>query len=154
MEKWVMKNVKSIDNNLAVATCQLTPEQLQEASKEGFKSVLNLRSPQEEGYLSDEAERARAANLEYVNIPVKPDEINEELADKVLETIEQLPKPILSHCKSGLRSGAFALMYDATRHNLSAEQAMEKGRSMGFDCDKSEKMKAFFKQYVSEHSAA
>ena len=73
------------------------------------------------------------------------------LADRVLEQINSLPKPLLAHCKSGLRSGAFSLMYLAIKEGMSAEEAMDKGKAMGFDCDKSPQMKEFFKQYISQH---
>ena len=146
-----MDKVKKINNNLAVATEQLSAEQIQQAAKEGYKSVLNLRSPQEEGFLADEHEQAEAAGLNYVNVPVSPDNMSEELADKVLQQIDSLPKPLLTHCKAGLRSGAFSLMYIATKEGMSADAAMDKGKAMGFDCDKSPQMKEFFKQYISEH---
>ncbi len=108
-----MENLKTINGQLSIATNQVTPTQLQEAAQAGFKSVLNFRSPQEEGFLSDEEKQAEAAGLEYVNIPVKANGITDELAEKIIEQIDQLPKPILLHCKSGLRSGAMALMYIA-----------------------------------------
>ena len=63
-----MENVKKINNNLAVATEQLSAEQLQQAAKEGYKSILNLRSPQEEGFLADEQEQAETAGLNYPNL--------------------------------------------------------------------------------------
>ena len=40
-----------------------------------------------------------------------------------------MPKPLLAHCKSGLRSGAFSLVYLATKEGMSAEEAMEKGKA-------------------------
>ncbi|MEQ8540502.1 MAG: protein tyrosine phosphatase family protein [Coleofasciculus sp. D1-CHI-01] len=147
-----MENAKNINDNLTVATNQVTPEQLQQAAQEGVKSVLNLRSREEEGFASDEKQQAAAAGLHYVNIPVKPDALTEELASQVLQQIEELPKPAVIHCKSGLRSGMMALMYVATREGMTAEQAMEKGKSMGFDCEKSPPMKEFFKNYISQHS--
>lgn len=149
-----MEKVKKINQNLAVATEQLTAQQLQQAVTEGYKSILNLRSPEEEGFLEDEGERATAAGLDYTNIPVKPDNISEYLADRVLKQIDSLPKPLLAHCKSGLRSGAFSLMYLATTEGMSAEEAMEKGKAMGFDCDKFPQIKEFFKQYIAEHQPA
>ena len=146
-----MDKVKQIDENLAVATEQLSAQQLHQAAEEGYKSILNLRSPQEEGFLEDEAERAKAEGLDYVNIPVSPKNMSEELADRVLQQIDNLPKPLLTHCKAGLRSGAFSLMYLATKEGMSADEAMAKGKAMGFDCDKSPQMKEFFKQYISQH---
>lgn len=147
-----MENAKKINGELTVATNQVTSAQLQQAAKEGFKSVLNLRSPLEEGFVSDEQQQAEAAGLQYVNLPLKPDGMSNAVADQILQQIDRLPKPALIHCKSGLRSGAMALMYVATQEGMSADAAMEKGQQMGFDCNKSPQMKEFFKVYVSEHS--
>ncbi|WP_373529464.1 beta-lactamase hydrolase domain-containing protein [Nostoc sp.] len=149
-----MENVKRINDQLAVAMSQVTPEQLQQAVQEGFKSVLNLRSPEEEGFLSDEQQQAEIAGLKYINVPVKPDGMSNELADQVLQEIDQLPKPALIHCKSGIRSGAMTLMYVAIQQGMTANEAMQKGKQMGFDCDSSPQMKQFFERYVSEHAKA
>ncbi|PSB14115.1 phosphatase [filamentous cyanobacterium CCP2] len=148
-----MNDIKSINDDIAVAMGQPTPDDLQQAAQEGYKSVLNLRSPQEDGALSDEQQHAEAAGLQYVNLPVRPDALSQEQSDQIMKQIDQLPKPLLTHCKSGLRSGAMALMYVATREGLSAETAMEKGKQMGFDCESSPQMKQFFQQYVSERTA-
>ncbi|EAW35540.1 beta-lactamase hydrolase domain-containing protein [Lyngbya sp. PCC 8106] len=147
-----MENLKTINGQLSIATNQVTPTQLQEAAQAGFKSVLNFRSPQEEGFLSDEEKQAEAAGLEYVNIPVKANGITDELAEKIIEQIDQLPKPILLHCKSGLRSGAMALMYIAIKEKISADIILEQGKEMGFDCNKFPEMKEFLITYISKHS--
>lgn len=149
-----MENIKRINDQLAVAMGQVTLEELQQAAQKGFKSVLNLRSPNEEGFLPDEQQQAETAGLKYVNIPVKPDDMSDALADQVLQEIDQLPKPALIHCKSGMRSGAMTLMYVATQQGMTAEEAMQKGKQMGFDCDSSPQMKQFFEHYVSGHSTA
>ena len=149
-----MENVKRINDQLAVAIGQVTLEELHQAAQEGFKSVLNLRSPSEEGFLSDEQQQAENAGLQYVNVPVKPDGMSNELADQVLQEIDQLPKPALIHCKSGMRSGAMTLMYVATQQGLTADEAMEMGKQNGFDCDSNPQMKRFFEHYISEHTKA
>jgi uncharacterized protein (TIGR01244 family) len=146
-----MENVKKIDEDLTVAG-QVTPEQLQQAAAEGYKSVLNLRSPDEQGFLPDEQQLAEAAGLEYVNIPVKPSEMTEELTDKVLEQIDALPKPALIHCASAMRAGAMAFMNLATRQGMTAEQVFEKAGETGFDCNANPQMKQFLEQYISTHS--
>lgn len=48
-----MENVKKITEEVTVSG-QVTLEQLQQAAEEGFKSVLNLRSPGEEGFWAEE----------------------------------------------------------------------------------------------------
>lgn len=149
-----MENIKKINDQLAVAMGQVTPEELQQAAQAGFKSVLNLRSPEEDGFVSEEQQQAENAGLKYVNVPVKPDGMSDELADRVLQEIDQLPKPALIHCKSGMRSGAMTLMYVATQQGMTADEAMQKGKQMGFDCDSSPQMKQFFEHYVSEHAKA
>lgn len=133
-------------------TGQVTPEQLRQAAQEGFHSVLNLRAPEEEGVLADEKAVAEKAGLSYVNLPVRKTEISDALATQVLTEIDNLPKPALIHCASGMRAGAMAFMHMATRQGLSAEDAMAKAQALGFDCNSEPQLKAFFEQYVDAHN--
>lgn len=149
-----MENIRKINEDVSIATNQPSAEQFEQAKAAGFKSVLNLRAAGEEGAIADESQQVAAAGLTYANIPVKPSEMNESLANDVLEQIKQLPKPVLAHCKSGLRSGAMALMYDAVKNNKNAEEALDKGKKSGFDCDAHPEMKKFFVSYINEHSDA
>lgn len=146
-----MENTKQIDDNLSIAMGQPTTEQLQQAAKEGFKSVLNLRSPQEEGFANDEQQQAEAAGLKYVNLPVKLDGMSDELTDRVLQEIDRLPKPALIHCKSGMRSGAMTLMSVATKRGMTANEAIALSKQNGFDYDSNPQMKQFFEHYILEH---
>ena len=132
-------------------TGQVTPEQLQEAAQEGFKSVLNLRAPDEEGFLGNEGELAESAGLHYENIPVKKEAINDELTTRVLSQIDSLPKPALIHCASGMRAGAMTMMNVATRSGMNAKEAMDKAQSMGFDCNSEPQLKQYFEHYVDSH---
>lgn len=146
-----MKNVKKVNDEFAVAG-QVTPAQLQQAATEGYKSVLNLRSPEEQGFLNDEAQQAAAVGLEYINIPVNPNGMTDELTDNVLAQIDTLPKPTLIHCASSMRAGAIALMDVAIRQNMTAEQAFEKAAQVGVDFDANPAIKQFVEHYVSTHS--
>jgi protein tyrosine phosphatase (PTP) superfamily phosphohydrolase (DUF442 family) len=58
-----MENVKRINNQLLVAMGQVTPKQLQQSSQQGFKLVLNLRSPNEAGFLTEEQQQVENAGL-------------------------------------------------------------------------------------------
>lgn len=142
---------KRINDQITVAG-QIAPEQLKQAAQEGFKSVLNLRASGEEGFLPDEEKQAKAAGLTYVNIPVKKEEISDELTSQVLKEIDELPKPVLVHCASGMRAGAMAFMHMATREGMRAKEAMGKAQDAGFDCNAEPQLKEFFEQYVDAHS--
>ncbi len=131
---------------------QIAPEQFEEAARQGFKSVLNLRAADEEGFMADERQRAEAAGLRYENVPVKKEEISDELTTSVLEEIDGLPKPVLIHCASGMRAGAMAFMHMATREGLPAEEAMKRAQEKGFDCNSEPQLKQFFEQYVETHT--
>ncbi len=148
-----MENVKKINDELTVAG-QVTLEQLQAAVSEGYKSVLNLRSPAEEGFISDEQQQAEALGLHYINIPVKPNEISDELTTEVLKQIDELPKPALIHCGSAMRAGLMAFMNVATRQGMTPEQVFEKAAEAGFDCNANPQMKQFLEHYVSNHAKA
>lgn len=147
-----MEGIKTITPEIAVADSQLTPEQIHQAAKAGFRSILNLRSPQEEGAPAEEQAQVEQAGLTYANIPIQPSDISGELTNQVLQTIDDLPKPVLTHCKSGMRSGAMALMYVATRNGMSADAALQKGKENGFDCDAHPQMKQFFIHYIDSHT--
>ena len=129
----------------------LQKEQLNKAAQDGFRSVLNLRAPNEEGVLPEEKEIAEDAGLSYRNIPVRKEEISDALTIRVLAEIDTLPKPALIHCASGMRAGAMAFMHLATRQGLSAEEAMGKAQSLGFDCSSEPQLKQFFEHYVDSH---
>lgn len=119
-------------NEYLTTTGQVTKQQLQQASQEGFKSVLNLRSPDELGYLKDEKQIAEALGLYYTNVPLKLEAINEELITKILTTLEQVPKPVLIHCAAAMRSTGIALLSIAIQEGLTPEQTLEKARHLGF----------------------
>jgi uncharacterized protein (TIGR01244 family) len=125
-----MESIRKINNELTIAG-QLTSEQLQKIAQEGFKSVLNLRSPDEDGFLDSEQQQAEALGLYYINIPVKVEAINHEIAAQVLKQIDELSKPALVHCNSAMRAAAMVLMHIATRQGVSLKQAFNQAEQLG-----------------------
>ena len=126
-----MKIIRKINDELAIAG-QITPEQLQQIAQEGFKSVLNLRSPDEDGFLIGEQEQAEALGLHYANIPIKLEAFNDEIATRVFRVMnESLPKPILVHCSSAKRAAALVLMYIAMRQGATFKQAFNQAEQLG-----------------------
>lgn len=125
-----MEIVRKINDDLAIAG-QVTPEQLQQLVQSGFKSVLNLRSRDEDGFLSNEQQQAEALGLYYINMPVQVGAINTEIAAQVIRQIDELTKPALVHCNSGMRAVAMVLMHIAMRQGATLKQAFKQAEQLG-----------------------
>lgn len=145
------KDTIKFDEQLTVATIQLDPEQLQHLTQAGFKSVLNLRSPNETGFLKNEEQLVTKAGLQYVNLPVNPAQLTDQLTEQILEQIELLAKPVLIHCSAGIRSGAMALIYVAIHQGITAKQALEKSQQLGLNLAAKPKIQQFVQDYVANH---
>lgn len=144
----------TISDQLSVDTGQPTRDELARLSQEGFKTVVNLRTGDEQNQpLSPEAEGdvVRAAGLEYVHIPVASTDPRPDQVDQFSEKLSGLPGPVLVHCASGRRSGAFGVLHLAVRQGLSGEEALAKAKSLGFDLNSPE-LEDFVRRYRNQRS--
>lgn len=146
-----MSNTKKVSDDLSVAG-QVTPEQLQQAAQEGFKSVINLRSPNEAGFVSDEQQQAQAVGLQYANVPLKPSEPNQELTELAIQEIENLPKPILIHCAGGARAGGIALIATAINEGLTYEQITQKATELGLNLEQPHLKQFLLDKYIAKQA--
>lgn len=125
-----MQTIRKINNELAI-TGQISLEQLADIAHSGFQSILNLRSPAEVGFLFDEQQQAETLGLHYVNLPFQTDVVYDEAAIEVLQELSQLPKPVLVHCDSAIRSATIALIHIATRQGATLDQAFQQANRLG-----------------------
>lgn len=122
--------IRKINDDLAIAG-QITSEQLKQIAEAGYKSVLNLRSPDEAGFQSSEQLNPQLLGLQYVNLPVKATEINPQVALQVFQKINELSKPTLVHCDSGMRAITIVFMYIATKQGISLDLAFKQAINLG-----------------------
>jgi uncharacterized protein (TIGR01244 family) len=127
-----MSDLKKVNDDLSIAG-QISAEELRKIAIEGFKSVLNLRDPDENGFFHDEKQQAEIVGLEYVNIPLNSQEPNKELTTQTILEIYNLPKPILIHCAGGARAGGIALITDAIQAGYTYEQIVQKANELGIN---------------------
>ncbi|MFA9460002.1 beta-lactamase hydrolase domain-containing protein [Thiohalorhabdus methylotrophus] len=149
----MMQTIK-MDENYFVGMSVPDASEIDELAEQGFGSVANLREEGEEKeYLSpeEEADRVLRDGMEYFHSPVSAEALNEEQVDEFREAVSGMPKPVLIHCKSGKRSGAFTLMHAASEQGQPGEEAVEQAESMGFECENAE-MEAFVKDYINRHN--
>jgi uncharacterized protein (TIGR01244 family) len=125
-----METIRKITDDLAVSG-QITVEQLKQLAQAGYKSVLNLRSPEEAGFQTSEQLNPHLLGLQYVNLPIKNTELNPQIALQVFEKINELPKPTLVHCDNGLRSAIIIFIYIATKQGIALDLAFSKAISLG-----------------------
>lgn len=142
-----------ISDRFTVSRTQPTREDLQEIKQQGFQSVVNLRtageddtplSPQEEG------EIVKELGMEYLHLPVSRDNLNTARVDRFRQETAELTQPILVHCHTGRRSGAFVMMDVASREGMSGEKTVQKAKDMGFKCDVP-RLEEFVENYVDSH---
>lgn len=141
-----------LSDDLSVDTGQPTRAELGRLAQEGFKTVVNLRTAGEQNQsLLPEAEGgvARKAGLDYLHIPVASTDPRPEQVDQFREKLAESPGPVLVHCASGKRSGAFAVLQLANQQGLSGEEALARARTLGFDW-KSPELEGFVRRYLDQ----
>jgi uncharacterized protein (TIGR01244 family) len=105
-------------------------EQLQLLAEEGYKTVIDLRLPEEpHGY--DEVEAAKQNGLVYVNIPVTLATLGQATIDRFLEALARAERPVLVHCSSGSRVGALYYAWLVLEKGVAPEQALKRARAAG-----------------------
>jgi uncharacterized protein (TIGR01244 family) len=113
-----------------MAAGQPTGEQIQLAAEDGYKTILDLRMPQEpRGF--DEPEAAHQNGLAYVNIPVNPAALDQAAIDHFLNAMKKAQKPVLIHCGTSARVGALWYAWLVLGEGKSPAEALAKAKAAG-----------------------
>jgi sulfide:quinone oxidoreductase len=86
---------------------QITPDQVRELKELGFRSILSNRPDGEEFGQPDFARIEAAAQdqgLEIRHVPAVSGALSEDVAQAFARAVEEMPKPVYAHCRSGTRS--------------------------------------------------
>ena len=122
--------IRKINEELSIAG-QISTAQLPQLVQEGFRSLLNLRSPIEVTFLVDEQEKAESLGLNYVNLPLGVKEMSDASIAHTLQQMNKLPKPLLVHCDNAVCAAAIALIYIAVRQGSPVEKALQQVQQLG-----------------------
>ncbi len=111
---------------------QPSVEQFEQAAQAGYRTVVNLRAPGEQGSW-DEAAKAAELGLRYVAIPIAGiDGLTTENARKLAEIVDDPEAlPAMVHCASGNRVGGLFALKALHVDGESAESALAFGRKAG-----------------------
>jgi len=146
----LLTQIKILNGRFAVSTAPPSEGDLRALAEDGYKAVVNLRCQDEadQPLAPDrEGEVVASLGLEYCHLPVAGGTISDELVDEFRASVEALPKPVLVHCASGKRAGAFTIMHLASQQGMSGDATLQKAADMGFVCDEPA-LENFVRNYV------
>jgi uncharacterized protein (TIGR01244 family) len=133
-----------------VATAgQPEEEHLRRLAEAGYKTVIDLRTLEEDRGLN-EPEVVQQAGMEYVNIPVGHETVEDETFEQFRELMmDPRRRPVLVHCSSANRVGALLIPYLILDEGKSTEEAVEIASEVGL---KSDELKQAALRYAEHRS--
>jgi uncharacterized protein (TIGR01244 family) len=142
-------NFARLETTVACAGA-ITPESVPEVKKMGFKSIVNLRLPEEPG-ANPEAEGAAAkkAGLNYVYLPFNGQNPDQAVADKFLDAITKPgAEPAFIHCAGGGRAASMWMIKRMVVDHWDADKAGTEATALGLT---NAKLKEFAVEYAKTH---
>jgi uncharacterized protein (TIGR01244 family) len=131
---------------------QPTEKAFAKLAEQGFKSVLNLRTAGEGVDLAREREMVEKAGMNYISIPIVSSAPKLEQADEFIKAVgDKSHQPMLIHCGSANRVGAFWMIYRVVAQGWPQDKALDEARRIGLT---SPALKAFAESYISSHGKA
>ena len=127
-----------------------TPEAVPELKKMGFASIINLRLPSEAGAnVEGEAAAAKAAGINFYNIPFSGQSPDPKVADQFLDTVTaKNNEPAYIHCAAGNRAGAMWMIKRLVVDHWDTEKAFTEATALGLT---SPALKQFAIDYAQTH---
>lgn len=150
-----MQDTVQINDRFTIAKFAPEAEQIRQAAQEGFQSLINMQTTDEGDKLKmkpeEERQKAEQAGLTFLHHPVDGEKLSDDLVDEFRQKATELPAPVLVHCASGKRSGAFVMMHIGCEQGMTGEEVIKKAEEMGFECD-TPQLEDFVKSYVDNHN--
>lgn len=117
---------------------------------DGFKAVINLRRPTEQGAdLEQNAAHARSLGLTYISIPFNGQQPDSQAVDDFLAAVaDEANRPVFVHCASASRVGAMWLVKRVLQDGWAVDKATEEAKLIGL---RSETLEAFALEYINSH---
>jgi sulfide:quinone oxidoreductase len=113
---------------------QVSQADLQAAVDQGFKSLIINRPDGEDPGQPTAAETTAAAEalgLQVRFIPLVSGQLTAEHVEQTRAALEEMPGPILAHCRSGMRSTTLWAL--ASKGKMSADDIIAAGAQAGYE---------------------
>lgn len=150
-----MQDTVQVNDRITIAKFAPEADQIRQAAQEGFQSLINMQTADEDDKLKmkpeEERQEAEKAWLTFLHHPVDGEKLSDDLVDEFRQKATSLAAPVLVHCASGKRSGAFVMMHIGCEQGMTGEEVIQKAEEMGFECDTLQ-LEDFVKSYVDNHN--
>jgi uncharacterized protein (TIGR01244 family) len=122
-----------------------------EIKKMGFSTIINLRQPTEQGAdIEAQAAAAKAAGVNYYNIPFNNAAPDNAAVDRFIETINRPGnQPAFIHCASGNRAAAMWFVKRVVVDKWDLERAGAEAAALGLS---NQNLKAFMLKYIESRA--
>jgi uncharacterized protein (TIGR01244 family) len=142
-------NFNQLETTVACAGAT-TPEAVPEIKKLGFKSIINLREPTENGAnIEAEAAAAKTAGIPFFNIPFNSSKPDPTVADTFLSTITAPDnQPAFIHCASANRASAMWMIKRLVVDHWETDRAAQEAAALGLT---NAALKQFALDYAQSH---
>jgi len=116
-------------------------------AENGYRSVLSLRTGSEGIDLAHEKEMVEKSGMRFISIPVVSSEPKPEQVSEFIKAVkEKANQPMLIHCGSANRVGAFWMIYRVVDQGWAEDKALEEAIQIGLT---SAGLKTFAHEYIA-----
>lgn len=136
-----------VTESLAIGNASKEAE-LKTVREKGYQTLIDL-CPSSEGNKLDE-NLVTSQGLQYVNVPVNPKNLSEEVLDTFKQTLAQYPSPTYVRCASGLRAAVLTLLTLADQQQWSQAEYEQKLASLGLQHRPNCPLKEFVQQHFEK----
>jgi len=142
-------NFAKLESTIACAGAT-TPAGVAEVKKLGYKTIINLRQPNEPGAeLDAEAAAAKTEGVKYFHLPVNGASPDPAIVDQFLAAVgDPANQPVFVHCASGNRAAALWMIKRLVVDGWDADRASAEATALGLT---SSGLKTFAMDYAASH---
>lgn len=141
-------HILCVDERVATGG-QPTEKAFAKLAANGYRTVLNLRTAAEGVDLKHEQESVEKAGMRYVSIPVVSSAPKAEQVEDFIKAVKDPNnQPLLIHCGSANRVGAFWMIYRVIESGWPEDKATEEAMKVGLT---SPVLKKFAHEYIATH---
>ena len=144
-----MSSFRLVDDGVFIGP-QPTPQDLEDARRQGVKTVIDFRLPSETSTSNETL--VRSQGLDYENIPVDKAMLSANRIGDLDAAMQSKPGPFLLHCATGLRAALLLALSKAQKNGGTAEQTFAHAQAMGFDLRTSPAYAGFVTQTLDENT--